>query len=164
MADHATQWRPVDSFSAGVMQAATTLSAPELRLRELRRWTEAGGDPVEAPAASDPRFLSVGLHAARCRSNTSFTRFDGLVGPGLVAALDPLRPVSATRFETYAKCPRRYLFDRVLNVHKRALPEELWNIEPARARQPRPCHPRAVRPRADVGRAALARTPSRNRR
>ena len=38
--------------------------------------------------------------------------------------------MSATRFETYAKCPRRYLFDRVLRVSERVRPEELWRIEP----------------------------------
>jgi RecB family exonuclease len=52
------------------------------------------------------------------------------VGKGKVSAFDLASPVSATRFETYAKCPRRYLFDRVLRVSERVRPEELWRIEP----------------------------------
>jgi RecB family exonuclease len=42
---------------------------------------------------------------------------------------DPGAPVSATRLETYAKCPRRFLFGRVLGVERRVYPEELWRME-----------------------------------
>ncbi len=84
-----------------------------------------------------------------------FTRFDGYVGPGRVSAFDPGTPVSATRFETYAKCPRRYLFERVLRVSGRVRPEELWRIEPITRGHPRPRHPRGLRRRT---RAAAQRS------
>jgi ATP-dependent helicase/nuclease subunit B len=128
--DSGTTWRSVDSFTSGLGAPSPALSTNELRLRDLTRWAQDGHDPVEAPAAGAITRLVVGLRAGRYRSAPSFTRFDGLVGPGLISALDPQRPVSATRFETYAKCPRRYLFERVLGVNKRRLPEELWRIEP----------------------------------
>src|SRR6202021_2938821 len=49
---------------------------------------------------------------------------------GRRAALAAGPPVSPAPLETYAKCPRRYLFDRVLRVSERVRPEELWRIEP----------------------------------
>jgi RecB family exonuclease len=38
--------------------------------------------------------------------------------------------MSATRVEVYAKCPRRFLYDRVLQFSTRTLPEEIWQMEP----------------------------------
>jgi RecB family exonuclease len=88
-----------------------------------------GGDPISAPGVDDLR-LRHGIEGARGRVDARFTRYDGLVGRGRLSAFDPGTPVSATRFETYAKCPRRYLFDRVLRVSERVRPEDLWRIEP----------------------------------
>lgn len=65
----------------------------------------------------------------RARAARSFTRFDGLAGAGQVTPFDPANPVSATRLETYAECPRKFLFDRVLGIRERLLPEDLWRIE-----------------------------------
>jgi RecB family exonuclease len=59
-----------------------------------------------------------------------FTRFDGNVGVGLVSPFTAEAPMSATRLEVYAKCPRRFLYDRVLQVSRRTLPEEIWQMEP----------------------------------
>jgi ATP-dependent helicase/nuclease subunit B len=121
--------RQVDSFAAGLAGADPALSVQEYELRELDRWVRGGGDPACSPAGRDGRLVA-GFEAARGRVDTRFTRFDGFVGRGRVPAFDPDIPVSATRFETYAKCPRRYLFDRVLRVTERVRPEELWRIEP----------------------------------
>jgi RecB family exonuclease len=118
----------VDSFAAGLARAEPAVSVPEFELRELDRWVRGGGDAACA-AACDAR-LARGFAASRGRGDSSFTRFDGRVGRGHVSAFDPATPVSATRFETYAKCPRRYLFDRVLRVSERVRPEELWRMEP----------------------------------
>src|SRR6202044_1169133 len=74
--------------------------------------------------------LARGFEATRRRLEPGFTRFDGHVGRGRVSAYDPGTPVSATRLEAYAKCPRRFLFERVLRVSERARPEQLWRIEP----------------------------------
>ncbi len=88
-----------------------------------------GGRPDRAPVAGHER-LARGFEALRRRTEPGYSRFEGFVGPGRVSAFDPATPVSATRFEAYAKCPRRYLFDRVLRVSARVRPEELWRIEP----------------------------------
>jgi RecB family exonuclease len=128
LVDTVTRRWEVDSFAAGLAAAEPAVSSREFELRALDRWVGAGGDPCQAVAGDDR--LARGFSAARGRSDARFTRFDGYVGPGRVSAFDPETPVSATRFETYAKCPRRYLFDRVLRVSARVRPEELWRIEP----------------------------------
>ena len=90
-------------------------------------------------------------------------------------------PMSATRLEAYAKCPRRFLYDRVLQVSKRTLPEEIWQMEPtergtlvhaileeyllerlagsSRCAAPAPRHRRGpvrIRPRSGPGRKGVA--------
>ncbi|HVC70151.1 MAG TPA: PD-(D/E)XK nuclease family protein [Acidimicrobiales bacterium] len=129
LVDDATSWRPVDSFAAGLADAEPALSVREFELRELDRWVGDGRHPSLAPLARAGR-LARGFACAEGRSDTRFTRYDGWVGAGRVSAFDPGTPVSATRFETYAKCPRRFLLDRVLHVSERVRPEELWRIEP----------------------------------
>jgi ATP-dependent helicase/nuclease subunit B len=124
-----TRHREVDSFAAGLAATEPAVSAREFRLRELDRWVRGGGDPFLIPGEDDLR-LRRGIEAGRGRVDTRFTRYDGNIGRGRLSAFDPGMPVSATRFETYAKCPRRYLFDRVLRVSERVRPEDLWRIEP----------------------------------
>jgi RecB family exonuclease len=124
-----TRWSSVDSFAAGLAQAEPALSAREFALGRLDRWISGGGDPTGGASGTDDR-LRRGFEAVAGRSRARFTRFDGYVGRGRLTAFDPGTPVSATRFETYAKCPRRFLFDRVLRVSPRVRPEELWRIEP----------------------------------
>ena len=126
-----TRWRPVDSFAAGVAAADPALSVRELALHDIARWAADGGDPARSPVARCSARLPTGIAVARARAGEAFTRFDGYVGPGLVTPFSPDAPVSATRLETYAKCPRRFLYDRVLAVAPRTLPEEIWRMEPA---------------------------------
>jgi RecB family exonuclease len=119
----------VDSLAASLRGAGPALSLDELRLRTLDAWADAGLDPATSPPARlDPR-LRTGMVAARSRLGHHFTRFDGLVGAGRVSPFDPAHPVSATRFEVYAECPRKFLFERVLGIERRTLPEDLWRIE-----------------------------------
>ncbi len=130
LTDPGTSWEPVASFTAGLASLGPAATARELDLRELERWRSGGGDPGEAPAVeSDPGLLA-GFEAVRARAGPEFSRFDGRVGVGTVSAFDPAAPVSATRLETYAECPRRYLLGRVLEISKQDLPEELWRIAP----------------------------------
>lgn len=130
LAPSSTPWRPVDSFAAGIAGSGPALSGPDLELRALERWVSCGGTAARSPVAqADPR-LAAGYEAITGRAGSDFTRFDGSVGTGMVSPFDPDTPVSATRFETYAHCPRRYLLERALRVSRRVLPEELWRIEP----------------------------------
>jgi RecB family exonuclease len=126
----ATRRRSVDSFAASIAAADPPLSVRELELHDLARWAADGRDPALSPVALGAHRLRVGLGAARDRAGEDFTRFDGNVGVGLVSPFLADAPMSATRLEAYAKCPRRFLYDRVLQVSRRTLPEELWQMEP----------------------------------
>jgi ATP-dependent helicase/nuclease subunit B len=125
-----TRRRVVPSFAAGVRSADPPISRRELELHDSTRWVARGGDPGRSPLARASAPLRTGIGAARDRSSASFTRFDGNVGARLVSPFLADTPMSATRLETYAKCPRRFLFERVLGVSRRILPEELWQMEP----------------------------------
>jgi ATP-dependent helicase/nuclease subunit B len=127
----ATRWRSVDSFAAGVAAANPPVSVRELELHDMARWAARGRDAALSPPARSSGRLQVGITAARERMSERFTRFDGYVGAGLVSPFMRDTPMSATRLEAYAKCPRRFLYDRVLGVSRRTRPEELWQMEPA---------------------------------
>lgn len=64
-------------------------------------------------------------HAA----SPEFTAFDGYV-PKAGRDLDPSAglPVSSSRLETYGTCPRRFFFQRGLNVY----PPTQWSVDPER--------------------------------
>ncbi|HVA03628.1 MAG TPA: PD-(D/E)XK nuclease family protein [Acidimicrobiales bacterium] len=125
-----TRWRSVDSFAAGISSANPPLSVRELELHDLARWAIDGKDPTRSPLALSSERLRVGIGASQDRMGEDFTRFDGNVGLGRVSPFTAEAPMSATRLEAYAKCPRRFLYDRVLQVSKRTLPEEIWQMEP----------------------------------
>ncbi len=130
MSSPLTSWRTVDSFASALGGRGPALSGRDLELRSMERWVSCGGDAAVSPIVRSDARLAAGFDAVRSRAGSDFTRFDGLVGPGKVSPFDPERPVSATRFETYAHCPRRYLFERALGASRRVRPEELWRIEP----------------------------------
>ncbi len=125
-----TRWRSVDSFSAGLAAADPPVSRGELELHDMARWAAQGNDPARSPVVRSAPRLAVGIGAARLRAGAAFTRFDGNVGVGLVSPFLADVPMSATRLEVYAKCPRRFLYDRVLHVSRRTRPEEIWRMEP----------------------------------
>jgi len=130
LAPPAPTWGSVDSFAAAVAAADPPLSVAELELHRLDRWAAQGADALASPVAVASPRLATGIRAARARLGPQFTRFDGRVGRGRVSPFDPEAPVSATRLEAYARCPRRFLFEKVLALRARTLPEELWHIEP----------------------------------
>ena len=125
-----TRWRSVDSFAAGVAAADPAVSRAELELHDMARWAAEGNDAARSPVVRSTPRLAVGIGAARQRAGASFTRFDGNVGLGLVSPFLADAPMSATRLEVYAKCPRRFLYDRVLHVSSRTRPEDIWRMEP----------------------------------
>ncbi|MHB8682602.1 MAG: PD-(D/E)XK nuclease family protein [Acidimicrobiales bacterium] len=127
LASASTRHTPVDSFPAALRLGGPSLSTTDLRLRSLERWRR--GDISSSPMVWADPTLRTGIDAVRSRAGRAFTRFDGLVPAGAVTPFDPEHPVSATRLELYAECPRRFLFDRVLGISERTLPEDLWRIE-----------------------------------
>ena len=125
-----TRWRSVDSFAAATVSASPPLSVRELELHDAAQWAAEGHDPARSPLARTSGRLQAGIRATQDRMGPEFTRFDGRVGVGLVSPFSAEAPMSATRLEVYAKCPRRFLYDRVLQISRRTLPEEIWQMEP----------------------------------
>ncbi len=79
-------------------------------------------------------FLSRGGRLRLARWSNSFTAYDGVLGPEALPHLVNLQPndrtVSATELESYAKCPFRYLLEKVLGIAPREEPEEALQITP----------------------------------
>ena len=126
-----TRLRSSPSFAASISSANPALSRPELELRDTVHWVGAGRDGATAPLARTQARLRIGIGAVRARAGERFTRFDGALEPGVVSAFAADAPVSPTRLETYVRCPRRFLFDRVLGIRREPLPEERWQMEPS---------------------------------
>jgi len=126
---HGAPLRRVPSLAASLAGDGPALSSSELTLRAVGSWVASGGEAVASPPAQIDARLRTGFEAGAARAGRAFSRFDGLVGPGRVTPFDPTHPVSATRLEIYAECPRKFLFSRVLGIEERTLPEDLWRIE-----------------------------------
>jgi hypothetical protein len=114
--------RQVPSYAAGLARLTWPATAQEWRLAAMRRDASpvCEGDPV----------LAAGVELAVGRRSEEFTRFDGnlsgLVLPDLTAA----GVTSATRLETWAKCPHAYLMQYVLGVDVVDEPEHKLEIDP----------------------------------
>ena len=124
---------PVDGVHVVASHAAaiddplgTALHAGERRLAAL-----AGTDDFDRhPAALDP-VVHAGSTLTRSRAADAFTRFDGnLGGAGIDVLADGERHLSPTSIETYATCPRRWLFGHALGVGAVDRPEEVDRLQP----------------------------------
>lgn len=114
----------VASFPSLLAHGAVAGSAQEVRLATLSAWTGAGGRAGEHPLlAHEPR-LALGLEAITARRSHRLSRWTGLVGPlaGQAGVFDDVQ--SPTGVQTWATCPRRFLFERVLRVAETLRPEE----------------------------------------
>ncbi|MHB1504771.1 MAG: PD-(D/E)XK nuclease family protein [Acidimicrobiales bacterium] len=119
----------VASFAAA-LSSGPPVSPAEYDLRSLHDWVARDHDPLASPLATTDTELAAGLDLLTARRRQRLTRFDGLVGASTVSPFDPSAAVSATRLERYAECPRRFLFERVLEVAAPPRPEDVWQIEP----------------------------------
>jgi RecB family exonuclease len=129
LCDERTVMRPVESFAASLRLGGPALDRVELTTRTLDTvWRRTGDVTLAAPVSAEPA-LARGIEVVRARAGRGFTRYDGRLGPGEVTPVDAEHPVSATRLEIYAECPRRFLFERVLGIRSRLLPEDLWRID-----------------------------------
>lgn len=124
------EYRPSFAATVSVAEPATRL---ELHLRMLADGRARGHRLDHEPLVTGDLALSRGLRLVRARESDEFTRFDGnLAGlAGLVPAPTAGGQVtSPTRLETWARCPLRYLLERVLRVELVDNPEELLEISP----------------------------------
>lgn len=120
----------VVSFPGVLTAGAAAGSSQEVRLASLLQWTAAGGRAGEHPlVAAEPR-LALGLEAVGARRSSRLSRWNGLVGPaaGQAGVFDGVQ--SPTGVQTWAACPRRFLFERVLQVAETTAPEEELDMTP----------------------------------
>ena len=120
----------VASFPAVLRQGDAAGSAQEVRLRSLLEWTAAGGRAHEHPMLGAEERLARGLQVVAARRADRLTRWTGLVGPVAREAgvFDAVQ--SATAVQTWATCPRRFLFERVLGVAETPVPEDELEMSP----------------------------------
>ncbi len=114
------------SHHQGIVGHGRPASSVDLGLRSLAIHVD-GGDPVYTHAlASDDAALAAGLTREQQRAVPVFNRFSGQVARGMINPVE--RVLSPTALESYAACPRRYLFDRVLRLSQDERPERVAEI------------------------------------
>jgi ATP-dependent helicase/nuclease subunit B len=117
-------FRKEPSYMASVRAAGVALSLEDRDLRSLVEWTNSGRS-LASHFLSQHGPLASGVQLVGGRRN-GFTRFNGNIGRE--DSRDPLI-FSATRLETFARCPRRYFFESVLNVVPRPVSEHLLSTD-----------------------------------
>ncbi len=113
---------------SGISLRLSPSSEWELDVSTLLSWVLGGSDPLRHWSMSNKPSVRRGIILARARSNRRFTSFDGLVGSAVEGILANGGIFSATSLESYASCPMRYLFSKVLDVTVRNLPEDSFSI------------------------------------
>jgi ATP-dependent helicase/nuclease subunit B len=118
----------LESHRRGLADHGRPASCPDLGLRDLLAHVE-GGDPVNTHelANRDP-VLSANLTRILNRRRGELSQHTGRVAAGVIDATEWL--LSATALETYASCPRKYLYERVLRLADHERPERIDEITP----------------------------------
>lgn len=116
----------LDSHYQGLVDHGRPAGPEDLGLRSLIHHVD-NDNPVQTHelAGSDP-ILAANLRRVGNRERAEITRHAGRVPAGRV---DPTeRLLSPTALETYASCPRKYLFQRVLRLGEDERPERIDEI------------------------------------
>ncbi len=113
----------VPSFAGGLARAQIYATDQELRLSAIAR-----GNP-DHPLLLEDAEVCLELQVVRARRSAAFTRFDGNLA-AVAAEIGFPRKTSATQLETWAICPRRYLFGYLLGVEHVEEPERRLEIDP----------------------------------
>ena len=118
----------VPSYLGGVRAAAFPATDTEFHSARLlqgpTRLESAGAAPFD-----EPGFVA-GVEMERSRASSGFTRFDGNLASVIDRADAMAQTVAATRLETWAACPRRYLFEHLLGVRLVEEPEQIERLGP----------------------------------
>jgi ATP-dependent helicase/nuclease subunit B len=121
----------VPSFVGAVGGGAEAISITDRDTRSLLQWNRGGRRLSDHFLARDDEVLALGLQAHHARRSPSLTRFDGLIDGVAVPSPASGAVQSPTGLESYAACPRRYLFERLMRIDRRERPEEIMTISPA---------------------------------
>ena len=123
----------VPSFDGALGSGDTAVSLADRDLRSLRAWRFGGRKIDDHPVAVGSARLRQGWDAQRARRSQNFTRWDGRVEASADEIVSEAlsRVQSPSSLQSWAECPRRYLFSTVLGVAQRDDPDELLSISPA---------------------------------
>lgn len=119
------------SFLSGLLHARFPATAAEFDSRDLLN-AAAGGDRGSHWLFADeaePAFAR-GVALWRGRQSHRFTRFDGNLGDVVIAGDGFTQVLSASRLETWATCPRKYLFSYLLGIDEVVEPESVVRLSP----------------------------------
>ncbi|MDH4276750.1 MAG: PD-(D/E)XK nuclease family protein [Acidimicrobiia bacterium] len=116
----------IASHHQGLLDHGRPMSEDDFALRALLAHVE-GGDPVHTHVlARRDAVLAAGLRRHLDRRRTELTAYTGRVDRSMIDPVD--RVFSPTALETYAQCPRKYLFQRVLRLQEDERPERIAEI------------------------------------
>lgn len=112
----------IASFADGVARATVFTTDQDLRLAAIARRA------LNSPILTDDASLTSALTVVDSRSSHDFTRFDGNLSD-FESEIVGLQRVSATQLQTWATCPRGYLFKYILGVDHVEEPERRLRID-----------------------------------
>jgi hypothetical protein len=122
---HADWIEPVASFDAGLRTLDFPATEQEHHLRALL--AAAPRNAASLASATDDDVLAGNAIAVAARRSPAFTRFDGnLAGLGVPSPVDGV--TSATRLQTWTRCPFAYFVESILNIEPVENPEEIVQI------------------------------------
>lgn len=112
----------IASFADGLARTPVFTSEQELRLAAIAR------GELSSPLLTDDPTLAAAQAVIDHRASHDFTRFDGNLS-SVTADIAVLQRVSATQLQTWATCPRAYLFKYLLGVEHVEEPERQLSID-----------------------------------
>lgn len=129
----------VPSFIAGLRATGFPGHTQEYDVRAMLDTADAGDDITTLPLLDERSELRRGVDLIIARLGPTLTRFDGnltshgdadLRGVRLPTPIDPDHVTSATRLETWSKCPHAYFVGNILGVRPVEDPEQEYRISP----------------------------------
>jgi RecB family exonuclease len=116
----------VASFAGGLARASVQTSEQALRLAAIAR---ADGDERGHALLTGDTTLAAARTVVTSRRSAAFTRFDGNV-TSVAGELADIGTMSASRLQTWAKCPHAFFLQHVLGVEPVSEPERRIAIDP----------------------------------
>ncbi|MGB8858058.1 MAG: PD-(D/E)XK nuclease family protein [Ilumatobacteraceae bacterium] len=124
-----TRTRSVQSFAAGLADAAFPATVSQHRIRALTHASRAGTAVADHPLAQSLAPLRLGVAMMTARALPLLTEYDGDLSGVRIDALGD-KPVSPTRLEAWVSCPHGWFMRYVLGLQPVEQPDEQMQITP----------------------------------
>jgi hypothetical protein len=119
------------SFLSGLLHARFPATEAEYDSRDLLNATANGNERSHwLFAGRAESAFAHGVALWRARQSRRFTRFDGDLSNVVDAGDSFTQVLSASRLETWATCPRKYLFSYLLGIDEIVEPESVVRLSP----------------------------------